>query len=353
MISKAAPTKVWNRLAEWPRARLAHLPTPLEWLPNLSERYPGGRFWMKRDDCTGLAMGGNKARQLEFYLGDALAQGCDTVVSTGAVQSNYMRSLAAAAAQLGLECHLQLESRVAHPPREYGHSGNVLLDHLFGARIHLRHEGEDELGADQAIQEIADTLRKQGKKPYLVPLAPVEKPIGGLGYVAAAAELIPQFETARMVPDLLVVGSGSGLTHAGLLVGLRLMGLSLPVLGACVRRAAGLQCDRVLSHCRRLEDMLGLSDGVTAEDIRVSDIALAPGYGQASDAVMQAVVDMARTEGILVDPVYSAKTVATTLAWVRHREPDDCQQVVMFHTGGTPALFAYRERIQSAASFGL
>ncbi len=340
-------------LADWPRVELAHLPTPLEFLPRLSGRHPGYRFWLKRDDCTGLAMGGNKVRQLEFYLGDALARGCDTVLSTGAVQSNYMRTLAAAAARLGLECHIQLEHRVKNPPEGYHDSGNVMLDRLFGARMHALDRGEDELGADGTIRELARSLRSRGKNPYVVPLAPVDRPLGALGYVACAAELVRQFGETGLWPDVLVVGSGSGLTHAGLLTGLRIMGRPLPVLGCCVRRDAGQQGDRILEHCRRIEEMLGVASCVTTDDVWVSDAALAPGYGEASDEVMRAVADMARLEGILVDPVYSAKVVATALALVQGDALDGHREIVMIHTGGTPALFAYRDRILSAPAFGL
>lgn len=354
MTSSCLPVPATGEiLAGWPRVELAHLPTPLEFLPRLSGLHPGYRFWLKRDDCTGLAMGGNKVRQLEFYLGDALRQGCDTVLSTGAVQSNYMRTLAAAAARLGLDCHIQLEHRVNNPPEEYHHSGNVLLDRLFGARIHTLDRGEDEFGADRAIREIAESLRRRGKKPYVVPLAPVDKPRGALGYVAAADELVRQFGEMRLNPDLLVVGSGSGLTHAGLLTGLRMMGRPLPVLGACVRRDAGLQGQRIVDLCRRIEKMLGVASRVSSGDVWVRDTVLPPGYGEASDEVMRAVADMARLEGILVDPVYSAKVVATALALVRRGELDGFRDIVMIHTGGTPALFAYRERIQSAPAFGL
>ncbi len=308
---------------------------------------------MKRDDCTGLAMGGNKARQLEFYLGDARAQGCDTVLSTGAVQSNYMRTIAASAAKLGMECHIQLEDRVQNASPDYRESGNVFLDRLFGAHIHHYPVGEDEQGADRAINALAEDLRAAGRRPYVVPLAPVEKPKGALGYVAAAAELLRQWQAMELSPDLVVVGSGSGLTHAGLLTGFRIAGSPVIVLGACVRRDAGQQATRILEHCRKLERMLGVGVCVAGEDVRVSDRALAPGYGKASDAVMATIADVARLEGILLDPVYSAKAVSTALQCLDLGEYADCDDIVLVHTGGTPALFAYREEILSSAPFNL
>ena len=345
------PEKVDAALADWPRAILAHLPTPLEPLPRLSQNHPGHELWIKRDDCTGLAMGGNKARQLEFYFGDALSRGCDTVLSTGAVQSNYMRSIAAAAAKLGMECHIQLESRVSKDSLDYRESGNVFLDRLFGAQIHRYTEGGDEFGADRAINDLADGLREAGRNPYVVPLAPVEQPKGALGYVAAAAELVRQWQQGDGTPDLLVVPSGSGLTHAGILVGLSIAGCRVPVLGACVRRDAAQQHQRILDHCEKLGLMLASGSRVSAEDVWVDDRALAPGYGQASDSVMEAIAEMARLEGILLDPVYSAKTVAVTLQGLSVGDLAAYQRITLLHTGGTPALFAYREEVLASKAF--
>ena len=300
-------------LGAWPKASLGHFPTPLEHMPRLSASYPGHSLYIKRDDCSGLATGGNKVRQLEYYLGDALAKGADVVLSTGAVQSNYMRTLAASAAKLGLECHIQLESRVKTDNRDYLESGNVLLDKMFGAHIHRYTGGGDEFDADRVIREIAADLAAQGRKPYIVPLAPVKKPKGALGYVDCARELISQFHQMDITPDLVVVGSGSGLTHAGLLIGLRLAGLDMPVLGACVRREATLQHDRILETCRKIEAMLECGQVVKETDVRVDDRALAPGYGQPSERVLKAISEVAGKEAILLDPVYSGKTAACML----------------------------------------
>ena len=353
-MSITADFKRLNQALEpWPRANLAHLPTALDPLPRLSDHYPGHTLYLKRDDCTGLAMGGNKARLLEYYLGDALAQGCDVVLSTGATQSNYMRSVAASAAKLGMECHIQLESRVEGKSQDYHQSGNVLLDQLLGAHIHYYSKGEDEFGADREIRNLADSLAAQGKKPYVVPLAPVEKPKGALGYVLAAKELAEQFIQQDLAIDLIAVGSGSGLTHAGLVVGLRLLGLDIPVLGACVRRDAAAQHGRILAECRKISAMLGHEGLVEDKDIWVSDSAFAPGYGHASNQVVETMTMMAKSEGILLDPVYSAKTVGCTLQLIARGELADYDQILMIHTGGTPALFAYREELQAALSSGL
>ena len=166
-----------RNLSEFSRTALAHRPTPLEPMPNVSADLGGPEVWVKRDDCTGLGMGGNKARQLEFYFGDALAQGADTVLITGAVQSNYVRATAAAAAKLGMGCEIQLEERVHGMDETYRRSGNVLLDRLFGARLHSYPEGEDEGGADAELEVIAERLRGQGRSPYVIHLAEGHRPL--------------------------------------------------------------------------------------------------------------------------------------------------------------------------------
>ena len=336
-----------DTLARFPRVALAHTPTPLEKLSRLSAEF-GVALSVKRDDCTGLALGGNKARQLEFYLGEARARGCDCVLSTGAVQSNAMRTLAAGAARLGLECHIQFEERVANPSDDYRHSGNVLLDKLFGARIHHYAVGEDEDGADHQLAALADELRAAGKRPYIIPLGAEHAPTGALGYVTAAIELARQLERApdNAPPiDLLAVGSGSGLTHAGLLTGLALLGVRVPLLGICVRRNAAQQRRRVLARCRRLGDMLGAPGAVDDAEVRVDDSALAPGYGLASKQVVRDIHLLASREGLLTDPAYSGKVFSGVFELLRHGKLNAHQHIAIIHTGGTPALFGYRKTL--------
>lgn len=254
-------------------------------------------------------------------------------------------SAAAAAARLGLECHIQLESRVETDDPDYHQSGNVLLDQLFGATLHYYDEGEDEFGADRKLREISDAMLADGRRPYIVPLAPVPMPKGALGYVLGVRELVSQFETLDTVPGLIVVGSGSGLTHAGMVVGMRLLDVDIPILGACVRRPASAQQPRVLETCRKVERMLGCEGIVRDRDVSVSDAAFLPGYGEQSDAVMAAIGKVAKLEGILMDPVYSGKTVATVLTLIERGELDLTGDIVLMHTGGTPAIFAYRRKL--------
>ena len=336
-------------MARQPRARLAHLPTPLEAMPNLCAQTGAAALYVKRDDCTGLAFGGNKVRQLEFYFGQAQAEGADTVLITGAVQSNFVRLAAASANHLGMACHIQLEERVPKSEPTYRASGNVLLDRLLGATLHSYPDGEDEAGADARIHEIADDLKRAGKRPYVIPLAPGHAPYGALGYVDAALETARQAEAMGVAIDEVVVGSGSGHTHAGLLFGLRALGIPAQVTGICVRRDATTQQRRIATRCREIADLLEIENPVIEEkDIQLSDATLAPGYGRLNPATLDAIGEAARHEGLLLDPVYSGKVMAGLLAHAR--EAGEGRSLLFIHTGGTPALFAYEPELTEAFS---
>ncbi len=331
----------FGNLESHPRIHLGHAPTPLERMKILEKclgaETPG--LYIKRDDCTGLAFGGNKVRQLEFYLGEAVEQGCDTVLITGAVQSNFVRLAAAAAATLGMECHVQLEERVARDNPLYRNSGNVLLDRLLGAHLHSYPEGEDEEGADRQLGVIAEKLKAQGRKPYIVPLAPGHPPLGALGYVVAAREIMTQAADMNIRFDEIVVASGSGNTHAGLVFGLRALGVQTRVTGACVRREATLQTPRIAARCAQIAALLDMDNPVTDEDIVLDDRFLAPGYGTLNAAVSQALKLGAQSEALILDPVYTGRTMAAALARAKHMSRE--QNMLVIHTGGTPAVFAY------------
>lgn len=322
-----------------PQVSIAHLPTPIDALPRLSDDVGGAALWAKRDDCTGLAMGGNKARQLEFYFGDALAQGADTVLITGAVQSNYVRMTAAAAAKLNMACHIQLEERVDDVDAVYRESGNVLLDKLFGAHLHRFPVGEDDSAADRALDHLANELRAEGKHPYVIHLGLGYPPLGALGYMQAAREILDQQHATQLQIDEIVVASGSGHTHAGLLYGLRSAGSDVPVIGICVRRQQSLQLPRIEDHISGL-DALTKQEGVVASaDILLVDDVLLPGYGVPNEQSEAALLKAARLEGLLLDPVYTAKSMAGAMD--RAAELGPGKSVLFIHTGGTPALFGY------------
>jgi D-cysteine desulfhydrase/L-cysteate sulfo-lyase len=337
-----------GRLNELPRAKLGHTPTPLDPMPRLAQRLGIRHAWVKRDDCTGLAFGGNKVRQLEFYLGQAQAEDADTILITGAVQSNFVRLAAAAASQLGMECHIQLEERVPKSDPVYRNSGNVLLDKILGATLYSYPDGEDEEGADRRLHEIASGLKEKGRHPYVIPLGPGHKPLGALGYVVAAAELLAQLEDQKVKVDEIFVPSGSGATHAGLLTGLRALDCSIPVAGVCVRRNATAQTERISGQCLEIAKLIDIPPVVIEDDVRLTDDFLAPGYGQLGAAAVEAITLSARTEGLILDPVYSAKTMAGFIHGARSSGPQ--QSLLFVHTGGTPAVFAYASELADNAN---
>ena len=339
-----------GRLDNLPRVPLGHAPTPLEPMDRLSEAVgTDARLLVKRDDCTGLAMGGNKVRQLEFYLGEARAQEADTVLITGAVQSNFVRLAAAAARTQGMDCHIQLEERVPGKTDPlYRESGNVLLDRLLGATLHSYPEGEDEAGADRRLGEIAAGLKAEGRRPYIIPLAPGHKPLGALGYVVAAREILGQLAERGSELDEIIVPSGSGNTHAGVLYGLRALGCRARVTGVCVRRPADRQLGRIAGRCREIAELLEMENPVAEADVIVDDTVFWPGYGQLNQATLDAIALAARTEALILDPVYTGKSMAGFVERARQAEPG--RTLVFLHTGGIPALFAYGPALAEAVA---
>ncbi len=345
----SAESNLEDALARFPRVAVTHAPTPLEPLANLGAEL-GLSLLAKRDDCTGLGFGGNKVRQLEFYFGAALAAEADTVLITGAVQSNFVRTAAAMAARFNMVCHIQLEERVPDVGALHRSNGNVLLDRLFGAKLHSFPEGENEAGADAAVEAIADDLRAAGRKPYIIPLAANHPPLGALGYVVAALELVRQLEDHDPV-DEIVVASGSAATHAGLLFGLRALGLEIPVRGICVRRPAAAQQPRVLQRCADLAQLLDLPVVIAESDVRVFDDVLAPGYGRLNAVTVAAIRRTAEREGLVLDPAYTGKVMAG-LIQLAEAGALAGPHIVFLHTGGTPALFAYADQLTDALSSG-
>lgn len=328
-------------LNSFPRAKLLGAPTPVERLNRLSDHL-GIDLWIKRDDLTGLSFAGNKARQLEFYLGEAQHQQADTILITGAVQSNFVRSAAAAAAKLGMESILQLEERVPGMGDIYRRSGNVLLAQILGAEHIGYPRGEDEYGADFALETRAEQLRREGRRPFVIHLGTDHPPLGALGYIVGATELSRQIGGF----DLAVVPSGSGATHGGFLTGLRMIGETAPVFGICVRRDQNAQKTRMQNLLGKLTKLIRVDPSLVLESIELWDGALSPGYGQIGPRTREALTLMARTEGIFLDPVYSAKTFAGLLDLLEAGVIQKGAKVVLLHTGGQPALFAYQEELQ-------
>ncbi|MCP4335968.1 MAG: D-cysteine desulfhydrase family protein [Gammaproteobacteria bacterium] len=331
---------------DFPRVHLSHTPTPLELLKNVSAEF-GTNVWIKRDDCTGLAFGGNKSRQLEFYIGQALTQGADTLLTTGAVQSNHVRTTVAAARKMGLDVEVQLEHRVEREQPEYHNSGNPYLVRLMGARIHYYPVGEDEDGADRALEQRAAELASEGRKAFVIPLSNAHTPYGAFGYVEGGEELMAQLQDLQIEPARFIVPTGSASTHSGFLLGVRACGSIAPVHGVCVRRDAQSQRLRVGKKLKSVIEMIGCELDIADSEIICDDSQLAPGYGLPNDATVAAIKYLARREGILLDPTYSGKTFAVLLDMLRNGDFSSDQHVVFLHTGGAVSLFGYPELVEN------
>ena len=326
-------------LSRFPRLRCAHLPTPLEPMERLSERLGGPKLWIKRDDCTGLAGGGNKTRKLEFLMAAALADKADTVITQGATQSNHARQTAAIAAKLGMRCHILLEDRTGSADVEYNYNGNVLLDQLYDAPLKKYPAGTD---MNAAMDELATALKSAGRKPYIIP-GGGSNPIGALGYVNAALELLYQSNGMGLRVDHVVHATGSAGTQAGLVAGLAGANSGIAVLGIGVRAARETQENNVFKLARATADYLGAPEVVRREQVVANCDYVGKGYGIPAQSTIEAIELLARTEGILLDPVYSGKGMAGLIAMVRQGRFKASENIVFIHTGGAQALFGYRD----------
>ena len=331
-----------NKIAEtFPRHILIESPTPMTRLNRLSEYYDID-LWVKRDDLAGPTFGGNKTRQLEYYFGAALASGADTILITGAVQSNFVRIAASIAAALGMNTVIQLEHRVNNNTDSYKNSGNVLLNKMFGARILYYPEGEDENGADSALYEEAKRLKKLGRSPYVIPLGKNNPPLGALGYVNCAAEIVKQAGQCQF--DEVVIGSGSGATHLGMIAGMKRHSPKTKVVGSCVRREKTLQQERLISMGKSFNDMVGESV-ISDPDIHLWDGALNPGYGVMGDAATKALKLFAKLEGQVVDPAYTAKVFSCVIERCSEMQIKKGSKILFVHSGGLAGLFGYQDEL--------
>ena len=330
-------------LAKFPRVRLGHLPTPLEPMDRLSEVLGGPRLWVKRDDCTGLASGGNKTRKLEYLMADAQQKGCDTIITQGATQSNHARQTSAAAAKLGMSCHILLEDRTGSNDPNYIMNGNVLLDRLHGATVSKRGSGTD---MNAEMDMLAEKLTQEGAKPYIIP-GGGSNPIGALGYVNCARELAEQAASTGLQIDALVHATGSAGTQAGLVTGLTAIQSTTHLLGIGVRAPQEKQEQMVFDLAVRTAKHLDTGLNIQRGDVRANCNYVGPGYGLPTDGMIAAVKLLAQTEGLLFDPVYSGKGLDGLIDQVRQGYFDGMDNVVFLHTGGSAALFGY------ADTFGL
>jgi len=317
-----------------PRARLAHLPTPLEEVPRFSAKIGGGvRVFVKRDDCTGLLLGGNKARHNEFLIGDAIDQGCDMFVWGAGIQSNNCRQTAAGCAKLGLECRLYL-SRAHHKTEP---QGNLLLDYLVGAHVEFTHAAiGPELNALLASK--ADEYRRAGRKPYFWN-PPRVVPLSAVSYALCVAEIAEQLTGMGLKPDALYVSS-AGATGAGVALGKTLLGLNCPARLICPMHWPWDIPTRMADDANAAAERMGLPHRLTAKDIDADEGYVAPGYGLASPAGREALQLLATNEAILLDHVYTAKALAALIADVRAGKYPPGSVLVFIHTGGIPVIFA-------------
>ncbi len=318
-----------------PQVPLGHFPTPLAELERLSRALGGPRIYVKRDDLTGLATGGNKTRKLEYLIADALQQGAKTVITMGAVQSNHARQTAAAAARYGLRCYLVLRSMAPEIV-----TGNLLLDHLLGA--HVRWSGDRD--PFEVMQEVANEERAAGRKPYIIPYGG-SNPIGASAYVIAMEEMMRQTLEAGLRLDAIVIPTSSGGTQAGMVVGARAVNFTGRILGISVDKPADPLRQNILELAQLTKAYLELQLELGPQDVEVNDNYLGAGYAIMGNAERQAIQLVAQQEGLLLDPVYTGRAMAGLIDLIQKGEFVKDQRVLFWHTGGTSALFAYADQL--------
>jgi len=324
-------------LARFPRLRFAHLPTPIEPMENLSRLLGGPKLWIKRDDCTGLATGGNKTRKLEYLMGDAIEKKADVLITQGATQSNHARQTAAIAARMGMACEILLENRTGSKDRDYLVSGNVIMDRLFGANLRDYPAGTD---MNAAMQTVADELKAKGKTPYIIP-GGGSNAIGALGYVGCALEILAQASDMGLKLDHVLHATGSTGTQAGLVAGFAGARTGIPVYGVSVRAPRPAQEANVYKLVEATAEHLGIKGAIGKESVVANSDYVGDGYGVPTEGMYEAMRLFARTEGLVLDPVYTGKGAAGLIDLCRkgHFKPSD--NVLFIHTGGQVGLFGY------------
>jgi len=333
-------------LARFPRVRLFPAPTPLERLDNLTRIMSGPEIWIKRDDCTVVATGGNKVRKLEWLIGEAKAQGATHIVTQGAVQSNHVRQTAAVVRRFAMTCTALLEHRVETNDPDYRDSGNVLLDKLFGCRIEHRPAGLD---MNAEAEKKGAELRANGESVYVIP-GGGSNVVGALGYVSCAQELMQQADALGLRFDRVVTATGSAGTQAGLVVGLEGINANVPVLGIGVRLPREKQEENVYRLAQATADHAGVSGGIRRDAVVANCDYVGAGYGIPTHGMGEAVRLLAQQEGILLDPVYSGKAMAGLIDLIRKGILAKDQTIVFLHTGGSVGLFGYRTFLEGALS---
>ncbi len=328
------------RLSALPRVRLSNLPTPLQELLNLTKELGGPRIFVKRDDLTGLAFGGNKARKLEYLMGDALKNRADILVTGAGFHSNWCTQTVAAGRRLGIKTILVKSGpRDGYDPDEY--DGNHLLHFLMGAEIKVLKEG-----ATEARAKIVEDLKAKGRRPYSMPVGG-STPLGAAGYMNAMLELVGQSVDKGVKIDYLVHATGSGGTQAGLVAGAKALNSGIKILGVTTgSRTGGRQKERIKELTAKTAEFLELDIKIADDDVNIFD-EYAEGYGYMVDAKAEAIKMLAETEGLFIDPVYTASAMAGLIDLCRDGYFKEDDNVVFLHTGGTAALFAYKDPLKA------
>jgi len=326
-------------LSRFERRRYTEGYTPIEKLGRLTAHLGGPNIYVKRDDLLGLAQGGNKTRKLEFLMGEALRLGADTIITCGAVQSNHCRLTLAAAAVEGLKCQFVIEQRVAGSYNENA-GGNNLLYKLLGIEdIHVVEGGSDVLGE---MGKLAEKLKSEGRKPYIIPGGGSNE-IGSLGYVSCAQEILAQLHDKALRIDRIVLTSGSAGTHAGMLTGMIGMNAGIPVTGIGINAKLAVQTDRVYNLCQKVAAKLELKNTVAKEDVVIFEDYIGDGYSRRTEGMVDAIKLLARMEGLLLDPVYTGKTMHGMIDLIQKDYFKGCENILFLHTGGAPALYHYSD----------
>ena len=321
-------------LEKFKRIKLGHFPTPIEHLKNISKYLGGPNLFIKRDDCTGLATGGNKTRKLEFLIPDAIKNKAELIVTVGAVQSNHARQTAAACALMGLKCLIILEQRLKNPPESYMKSGNVFLDKLFGAEVKVCPKNE---GVTEYSEKLIKDIKSKGTNVYFIP-GGGSNPVGALGYVECLNEIIQ--ENKKYNFSQIVHATGSAGTQAGLLAGRKYFNCDIPVTGICVRHKKDIQVDKVYTEAKNTCEKLHCNI-LNKSDVIVYDDYIGPGYGEPTEEMKEATKLLARKEAILLDPVYSGKAFAGLIGLIKNKKFTRDDNVLFIHTGGAVSLSAY------------
>ena len=323
-----------DMLEKFKRIKLGHFPTPIEHLKNITKYLDGPNIFIKRDDCTGLATGGNKTRKLEFLIPDAIKNKAELIVTVGAVQSNHARQTAAACALMGLKCLIILEQRLKNPPESYMKSGNVFLDKLFGAEVKVCPKNE---GVTEYSEKLIKDIKSKGTNVYFIP-GGGSNPVGALGYVECLNEIIQ--ENKKYNFSQIVHATGSAGTQAGLLAGRKYFNCDIPVTGICVRHKKDIQVDKVYTEAKNTCEKLHCNI-LNKSDVIVYDDYIGPGYGEPTEEMKEATKLLARKEAILLDPVYSGKAFAGLIGLIKNKKFTRDDNVLFIHTGGAVSLSAY------------